>query len=309
MLVVTTIFLWTAALILGFALIDTPAVLHGEFARSTHANAFLVALWFSSAAFSSLSFSDVEPRTLPYHTSAAVETVLGLAVLTLSITYVLNLYGALQRQGERVTRLQHRTPDPSDPRTLLEPHFPDGEQQGVSDLLRELHEMLTAQAEAIRRYPVLYYFHARTAYRSLPYLFWFVGATAATLRWGLPTDHPATRNPWLPGLLHGYQQVTDQVRERFVGTDQQFTQPQIVDPGTFNDADADDPLLSDFRQMEAFMTRVARIDKTDHDDSRYRRYREWAMFASRGRAFVDAATEDLGLPIQSLHERPSAQLF
>lgn len=234
-----------------------------------------------------------------------------MAILTLSLSYVLSLYGLLQQHGERATRLQHRTPDPADPRSLLTSHFPEGEPVGISDLLRDLHEMLTAQSEAIRRYPVLYYFNTRRPYRSLPYLFWFVGAVAGTLRWGLPPEHVAARDPWLPGLLRGYDDVLDEVGARFVTTSPEESPAESVQLEEFARARAagtGEGLVADYLDMERFMSDLARLPRRS-DEASYQGYCEWSRFAARGRAFVVAASDDLAMPTQQLYERPGDEMF
>ena len=52
-----------------------------------------------------------------------------------------------------------------------------------------------------------------------------IGESASAVRRGLPSDHPAVRDPWLPGLLEAYEQAEREITDRFL-----TTPPVPVDP-------------------------------------------------------------------------------
>jgi hypothetical protein len=66
--------------------------------------------------------------------------MVGLAILTLAISYLLGLYRVLQNQAELADRLQHHSGCANDPRAVLLPHFQDGQEHGLSTLVRDLHQ-------------------------------------------------------------------------------------------------------------------------------------------------------------------------
>ena len=115
--------------------------------------------------------------------------------MTLAITYVLGIYEVLRQLGVISAGLYHQAQDSSDPLSILAPHFPGGQHRGLESHLMDLHRGLVEIYEGIRRYPIVYYFHSRRAYRSLPFAFRMVGGMAGALRWGLPKDHPGSQTP------------------------------------------------------------------------------------------------------------------
>jgi hypothetical protein len=311
LMVVGSVAGWLGTQVLGFALVFLPAISdRREFAFGTMPRGFVSSLYFSAANLTSLSFSDAEPKTLLFHCVSALETIVGLAILTLSISYLLGLYQVLQSQSVLAARLQHQSQGENDPRALLAPHFVGGEPKGVSTLLRDLHQNLTDHYEGMRRYPIVYYFHTREPQRSIPYIFWFIGASAAALRWGLPDGHEASTDPWLPALLDGFDDVRRRVTRRFLaGTPEPPMEPlsferfkQAHECGGAVGTDADDERLTTFIELEGVMRRLAALDGSSDPTEAYSRYRDWVGYTSRGRAFVEAASRDLGLDPAELYQ-------
>jgi hypothetical protein len=117
--------------LLGFALLYLPRVQHGpSFALGRLGPNFWSASYFSAATLASLSFSDVQPTGIGYHWLAAIETLVGLAILTLAISYLLGLYRVLQEQAELADRLQHHSAYSNNPRQLLAPHSANAKSRG-----------------------------------------------------------------------------------------------------------------------------------------------------------------------------------
>lgn len=304
---------WLGAQVFGFALIYLPAVAdRHDFDFGTLPRNLGSSLYFSAASLTSLSFSDAEPRRLAYHWVAAIETLIGLGILTLAISYLLGLYQVLQQQGVLASRLRHQARGENDPRSLLSAHFVDGEAREISTLLRDLHQNLTEQHEGMRRYPIAYYFHSRELSRSLPYIFWFIGASAASLRWGLPSGHPATRDPYLPTLLDGFDDVLGRFRRRFLPRTASSEWHPVSEPRFAEDlrrGRSEEERLQAFIEVEAFMGEIAGVQPWADPADSYTRYVEWGTYTSRGKAFVEAASRDLGLDPARLYDEPSARMF
>jgi hypothetical protein len=307
---------WLGIQLLGFALLYLPGVLAGhQFVSGRMQLGFWYAAYFSAATLTSLSFSDAEPTGIGYHWLSAIETLVGLGILTLAVSYLLGLYRVLQDQGELADRLQHSSSCSNDPRQLLLPHFHHGKEEGLSTMVRDLHQNLIAHYEGMFRYPIVYYFHTRRLNRSIPYIFWFVGASAAALRWGLPETHPATANPWLPALIDGFDDMTRRVQKQFLppaadGTSQTASFVEFLTAR--GGGQCQDERLSAFLELESFMRDLAELPgSTDGKETEeaYHRYQEWARFTSRGRLFVQAASRDLGLDPEDLYRDASRSLF
>lgn len=179
-------------------------------------------------------------------------------------------------------------------------------------LWRDLHGNLAVYLEGMRRYPVAYYFHTRHRNRSLPAMLRLIGEAAAAVRWCLPSDHPAVRDPWLPGLLEVYQQASREISGRFLtilvpspapATDRAHFEAGIDGTAT----GPPDPTVEAFRRVCATMAALTPTgDRACRD--LFERYRAWWGFAGPARAFVNSVAADFGaLPVLAQDDaEPSA---
>ena len=309
-MVVLTLVVWLGTQLLGFALLFYPAVLDGEFAVGAGLRpSFGVALYASAVTLSSLGSTDVFPTTMLFRAVAASETLVGLGILTLTLSYLLSVYRVLQAQYALAAALHHQAEDGGDPRSILAPHFVDGRAEGLSTHLREFHRSLVDQAEGMRRYPIVYYFQSRQAYRSISYIFHMIGGVVAALRFGLPRGHPATRDPWLPPLTTGFLDVMQAVEAHF-GPPVEGQQPEPVSSERFRcalEGKADDGLderTEEFLAMDRFMRRLAEIEGPPDAEETYERYKRWLPFAAESREFVATLARDLGTDLEQLQAEP-----
>ena len=309
-MVVLTLVVWLGTQLVGFALVYYPGVMGGDFSLGSELQAsFGVALYVSAVTLSSLGSTDVLPEAMVFRAVSASETLVGLGILTLTVSYLLNVYRVLQAQNSLAAALHHQAEDGGDPRSILEPHFVDGRPEGLSTHLREFHRSLVNQAEGMRRYPIVYYFQSRRAYRSIPYIFHMIGGVVAALRFGLPKDHPATRDPWLPPLITGFGDVMKEVEEHF-GPDVPRTWAEPVPFERFRAAlegqtdEAVDERAEEFLAMDRFMRRLAEIEGPPDAEETYERYKRWLPFAAESREFVSTLARDLGTDLEQLHAEP-----
>jgi len=314
-MVVLTLGIWLGTQALGFALVYYPGVTaNGLVVGASLRRSFAAALVVSSATLASLSFSDLAPRSMTYHAVAAAETLVGLAIITVTISYILNVYQVIQAQHALASALHHQAEDGGDPRSILAPHFVDGRPEGLSTHLREFHRGLVEQGEGMRRYPIVFYFQSRQTYRSIPYVFHMIGGVVAALRWGLPMNHPATVDPWLPSLATGYRSVMREVEHNFVPRVGP-TEPVPVPLDRFRAALVDeacsdgDERLVEFVKLGRFMGGIADLRDPPDPEEAYRRYCEWLPFATESAAFVSALAADLGIDIGDIVAEPDTARF
>ncbi|HEX2043921.1 MAG TPA: hypothetical protein VHF24_14915 [Acidimicrobiales bacterium] len=314
-MVLLTLLVWLGTQALGFALVYYPGVKDdGAFVVEGVRRTFGAAYTYSAATLASLSLDGVSPRTLAYQALAAAETLIGLLIITLTISYILNVYQVLQSQNALAAALHNQAEDGSDPRTILAPHFVDGRPQGLSTHLREFHRSLVDEAEGLRRYPIVYYFKSGRAYRSIPYIFHMIGGVVAALRWGLPTGHDAAGDPWLPSLATGYTDVMREVGHHFVPHMERGDQDPVpferfrAALGKGGDAGGDER-LAEFIALDGFMRDIADVDEKPDPDEAYRRYCEWLPFATESAAFISAMAADLGRDIGDLTAEPESGDF
>jgi len=313
-MVVLTIAVWLGTQILGFALVYYPALGSGISVQPDVGSSLPAALAFSASALASLGFGDMSPRSVTYHALTAVETLVGLGIITLSISYILSLYQVLRDQNALAAALHHQAEEGGDPRSILAPHFVDGRPEGLSTHLREFHRSLVDQAEGMRRYPIVYFFKSRRAYRSIPYIFHMIGGVIAALRWGLPVGSPATKDPWLPSLLTGYRSVMREVQDHFVhGVEQAGPEPLPYDRFraalTQEEAPSGDERLDEFFDLDRFMRCLAHHERATDPEEAYERYCEWLPFAVESAGLVSALAADLGIDIGRLTAEPEGAAF
>jgi Ion channel len=315
LMVPVTITVWISLVSLGYALVYYSGMDEKFFSLPgrTLEPSFLEALYFSGTAISTVGFGDIVATNSLYQALAVSEALIGFGLLTLAITYVLGVYNVLQQLGTISAGLYHQAQDTSDPWSILAPHFPGGQHRGLETHLMSLHRGLVEIYEGIRQYPIVYYYHSRRAYRSLPFAFRMVGGMAGALRWGLPGDHPGSQTPWLPTLLTGLDTIIDYLEERFLSTPL-GEPPDPVPFETFEAAllrgkEPADWWLGRFLQMNAFMRDLVHLEGPADPEEAYGRYERWLPFAYHNRAFFEASARDLGYEIEELESVPGKRLF
>ncbi len=315
LMVPITITAWISLVALGYALIYYSAMDEKFFSLPgrTLEPSFLEALYFSGTCISTVGFGDITPTNTLYQVLAVTESLIGFGILTLAITYILGVYNVLQQLGVVSAGLYHQAQDTSDPWSILAPHFPGGQHRGLETHLMTLHRGLVEIYEGIRQYPIVYYYHSRRAYRSLPFAVRMVGGMGGALRWGLPQDHPGSQTPWLPTLLIGLETITDYLEERFLPSPL-GEPPDPVPFETFEAAllrgkEPADWWLGRFLQMNTFMRDLVRLEGPADPEEAYGRYRRWLPFAYHNRAIFETAAEDLGYGLDELEGGPGERLF
>lgn len=304
-MVPVTLLVWLASQLIGFALLYRPGMDDGSFALADEVEPSLAAAFYMSGlTLSTLGYGDVTPQTVPYQLATTTEALIGLGILTLTISYVLGVYGVQSHLAAVSARLRHQTQDRGHPRTLLIAHFPDGEPVDLGLHLRELHLGIIELYEGIRRYPIVYYFHSRHAYRSISFVFRCIGDMVATLRWGLPRSHPVTRDPWLAPLMAGFEHVRVGIersllrRELEAGVEpvpfDHFRSQLVGEERQPDRAGGGDEAVDAFLGAQAFMAELTRSPGWLDEHEAYERYCQWLQFATRSGAFVEAVAEDLG---------------
>lgn len=309
-MVALTLVVWLSTQLVGFALLYYPALLDDRFVPAPGLDdSFGTALYLSAIHLSSLGSTDIVSTTMSLRLLTASETFVGLGILTLTVSYLLNVYRVLQAQNSLAAALHHQAEDGGDPRSILAPHFVDGRPEGLSTHLREFHRSLVNQAEGMRRYPIVYYFQSRRAYRSIPYIFHMIGGVVAALRFGLPKGHPAAQDPWLPTLTTGFGDVMREVEGHF-GPRVTRDEPDPVPFERFRAAldeeggEPGDERVEEFLALDRFMRRLAAVEGAPGAEETYERYETWLPFATESRKFVETLARDLGTDLEQLQAEP-----
>jgi ion channel len=316
LMVPVTIAVWILLVTLGYALVYYAGMDGETFFSLPGRNldpSLLEALYLSGVAVSTLGFGDITPTSSLYQAIVVSEALVGFGILTLAISYIIGVYGVLQRLGVLAAGLHHQAQDTDNPWTILAPHFQGSKPVALESHLMELHRGLVEVYEGMRRYPIVYYYHSRRAYRSLPYTFRTMGGMAGALRWGLPTGHLASQTPWLPTLITGLTTLMVYMDERFLSEHLEGA-PKPVSFEGFEAAltgqrDPPDWFSKRFVEMERWMRDLAHLEEAPDAKEAYERYSEWLPFAHHVRAFFEASAKDLGYELEELAHGPGEKLF
>ncbi|MDQ6693599.1 MAG: ion channel [Chloroflexota bacterium] len=160
------------------------------------------ALYFSGITLATVGYGDFQPVHVFLRVVAIIEGFSGVAVISLSIAYVLEIYPIIQRKRVLAVLLNEETAGQVSALPLLVRYLRNNNFEALADLLRLINmEMLTV-AEAHRRLPVLHYSHPVEVERSFLRVLLVVRNLVATLRYGVASGRGIawSQDPRVRGL-------------------------------------------------------------------------------------------------------------
>ena len=169
-------------LLTGFALIYLPR-LSTEFKIDDPADTSRIfqAFYISGVTFLTIGYGEIVPISYLTRTLAIFEAVTGLAIISLSITYLLSVYGALERKRVVALKFYHQARQGADVAGFIVSHFARGRFYSLTEALRvatgDLQELLESHLE----HPVIHYFHPPEIYKGFPRALFVVLETVAIL--------------------------------------------------------------------------------------------------------------------------------
>lgn len=167
-IVVALVVAWVAMLTIGAALVLQPAL--GTSLRAdgeSTGRGFTTAIYVAAGAISSAGSGAITPHTPAYDLFLAFSCFLGISVMTLTITYLMQLYTALQARDELALKVELMTGQTGDAARLVTGLGPDGRFEIGYTVLAEMAGELSRVKEAHHLYPVLFYFRFPQAYYEL----------------------------------------------------------------------------------------------------------------------------------------------
>lgn len=157
---VLTVSLWITLVTLGFALIAWPDLGHGIRARGPADRTFAMAVAYSGSALTTLGPGDIVPVSASARVLAFVDSLIGISLVTLSLTYFLSIYSALIRRNAFAMEMNYMTARTGDAAELLVRIGSKGEFGGTArgELAAIARELLTL-LQTHHAYPVVNLFH------------------------------------------------------------------------------------------------------------------------------------------------------
>ena len=167
-ILVLLVALWALGLTLGAALIMHPKL--GTAIRSTNGETptdFVTAMYAGGTSMAIVGASDFTPHTKPTRLLFLLNSLIGMSVMSLTLTYLMQVYNALQRRNVLAMNIDLLSKRTGDAAELLAALGSQGQLNAGYTNLSELAVELTQAKESHHFYPVLFYFRFSEAYYSV----------------------------------------------------------------------------------------------------------------------------------------------
>jgi hypothetical protein len=164
-MLVCAVVLWAALLTMGASLILLPELGQGIHRSSgTTPHDWITALYVAGSSLSIISNSDFVPETGAMRLLFVFNAFVGASALTLTITYVMQIYSALHTRNALGLKLKGMSGGSSNAADLIARWGPENRFETGYSSLSELVGELAQVHEAHHLYPLLFYFRFDTRY-------------------------------------------------------------------------------------------------------------------------------------------------
>ena len=158
-ILIAVVVFWACGLTLGAALIIHPELGHGVVSSSGATRTdFLTALEAGGASLTIVGAGHHSPATGSMQVLYLFNSLVGLSVLSLTLTYLLQVYTALRERNVLAMDLHLLSAETDDAAELLARLATDGDPSGAVDTLAQLGGRITSVKEAHHIYPALAWF-------------------------------------------------------------------------------------------------------------------------------------------------------
>ncbi len=189
-------------LITAFALIYYPHLsVSFYFAHEIEGVTFFESFYYSGVTLTTVGYGDITPRSVSMRAVTMVEGASGLAVISLAVTYLITIYGALERRRIVALSVYHPAGQGADVAGLISYHFVNGRFQGLEAMLRDAARDVQELLESHVEHPIIHYFHPLEVYKSFPRILFLLLETPTVIHACLDENeyadicqHPAIKN-------------------------------------------------------------------------------------------------------------------
>ena len=166
--IVASIATWTLMLAIGWALVYWPHLPEqfqvAEGVPTARQGDMLDAVYVSAVTLSTLGFGDFVAEGTALRLATAAEALIGFALLTASISWVLSIYPALMRRRALAARIRSLVDDEGDGARLHGTESPTA----LAVVLYDVADQLGTVRVDLVQYPATYFFHGPSEALSLP---------------------------------------------------------------------------------------------------------------------------------------------
>lgn len=159
---------WVLDLVIGAAL-----VVHPNLGSAIHASQgptptdFLTAVYIAGATVATVGPSDFPAATTGMRLFYLINSLLGFSVVSLTVTYLMQVYGALQRRNTLGLKMYLLTRKTGDAAEAIAGIAPEGDFERASNILTDVAAEITNSKESHHFYPVLFYFQFEEPFYSV----------------------------------------------------------------------------------------------------------------------------------------------
>lgn len=181
-------------LVSGFALIYYPRMpSHFNIDGNLNAVTWFDSFYYSSMTLTTVGYGDITPMSTSMRFVSMIEGATGFALISLSVTYLITVYRALERKRIVALSFYHQAGEGADVAGFIAHHFVAGRFYGLDTVLnmaaRDIQELLESHVE----HPIIHYFHPVETYKSLPRILFLTLETCAVIHSCLdPEEYPET---------------------------------------------------------------------------------------------------------------------
>src|SRR3954471_14893756 len=167
-ILVALIFVWAVGLALGAALIMHPHLGGGiRASQGATPTDFMSALYAGASSLSFVGSGDFKPQSAVFQALYMLNSLIGMSVTSLVLTYVMQIYNALRSRNELGLSIQTLSDDTGDAAELIAGLGPQGQFNSGFNNLATLASNACAAKESHHFYPLLFYFRFSEPYYSV----------------------------------------------------------------------------------------------------------------------------------------------
>jgi len=188
-IVVALLLSWSFLLALGAALIVHPLL--GTSITTSNQDTptdFVTALYVAGSSLSIVGGSNFGPQSSGAKLLFLLNSVIGTSVISLTITYLMQIYGALRSRNTLCLKIHALSGETGDAADLLAHLFAKNQLSAGYNSLSELAAELTAAKEAHHFYPILFYFRFPEPIYAVSRSWLIVLDAVSLIRSALPQD-------------------------------------------------------------------------------------------------------------------------
>ena len=222
--------------ILGYALIYFPGMPEKfNFGREAIGSRFVDSIYFSGMTLTTVGFGDISPVAPGMKLVAIIEAVSGFGLISLAVTYLIVVYGALQQKRTLALSFYHSAEGGADVVGFIKHHFVAGRLSGLTATLRTAARDLQESLESHVEHPIIHYFHPIQVYKGMPRVLFLSLEICAVIKSCLDQqeyseleDHPAVLT-MESSATHVLNELSEYLDLKKLEDDSFETRPEEID--------------------------------------------------------------------------------